>query len=120
MKRGQRFPKERRIRQRAEFQQIYARRISVADQWIIVYAMPQDFPYPRLGLSISRKVGQAVVRNRWKRLIREAFRRTQDRLPAGVDLVVLARPVSPPSLIDLEKSLVQIAQRLARRLQRGT
>jgi ribonuclease P protein component len=49
-------------------------------------------PVTRLGLSVSRKVGSAVVRNRVKRLLREAFRTSASALPPGLDLVVVARP----------------------------
>jgi ribonuclease P protein component len=53
---------------------------------------PNDVSVPRLGIVASRKVGNAVVRNRVKRLIREVFRRSSDARPAGVDLVVIPRP----------------------------
>jgi ribonuclease P protein component len=59
---------------------------------VIVYGAPNGLPVTRLGLSVSRKVGGAVQRNRVKRLLREAFRAVQHDLPAGLDLVVVARP----------------------------
>ena len=71
-----------------------------------------------MGLSVSRKVGGAVVRNRWKRLLREAFRLTRPQLPAGIDLIVIPRAGTEPTLAALMESLVRLAGRLERKLER--
>ncbi len=80
---------------------------------------PNDLPHPRLGLSVSRKVGGAVVRNRWKRLLREVFRITREQLPVGVDLVVIPRPGAEPTLAGLLRSLPRLAAKVARKLPGG-
>jgi len=112
----QRFRREYRIRSSRDFRRAYQRRASASDQWLLVFAHPNDTAHPRLGLSVSRKVGGAVVRNRWKRLIREAFRLSRERLPKGVDLVVIPRQGVDPSLADLIQSLPRVARRAAGKL----
>ncbi len=76
-----------RICRRADFQRVYRRRCTAGDDLLLIFAAANDRPYPRLGLSIGRKVGGAVTRNRWKRRLREAFRLVRLELPPGVDLV---------------------------------
>ena len=59
---------------------------------LTLYAVPNDLGYPRLGVSVGRTSGNAVVRNRLKRLMREAFRLSQDRVPQGYDYVLMVAP----------------------------
>jgi ribonuclease P protein component len=113
----QRFLPHYRIRRAGDFQRAYRRRSSAADQCIIVFGHPNGLPHPRLGLSVSRKVGGAVVRNRWKRLLREAFRLTRPQLPAGIDLIVIPRAATEPTLASLMESLVRLAGRVARKME---
>jgi ribonuclease P protein component len=61
-------------------------------------------------------VGGAVARNRWKRLLREAFRLKQANIPSGLDLIVIPRQTAKPELGRLMKSLPALARRLAKRL----
>ena len=92
------FPQSRRMKSPAAFDRAYARRKSASDGVLVVYAVETDLPHPRLGCSVSKKVGGAVVRNRYKRLFREAFRLEQANLPAGVDFVLIPRPGGPPTI----------------------
>jgi ribonuclease P protein component len=87
-----RFTKASRVRRRAEFQQVFEAGNRVQGRFFIVLAAPNQSDTVRLGIVASRKLGDAVRRNRAKRLIREVFRQTPP-LPVrqGVDVVVIPR-----------------------------
>src|SRR6266481_8271680 len=91
------------LRRPADFRRTYDRRRSVSDSWLIVYACENGLPYLRLGLSVSRKIGQATHRNRLRRLYREAFRLTRRDMPVGLDLVLIPRKPDEPTLEALKR-----------------
>jgi ribonuclease P protein component len=91
--RGPGRPKRRRLSRSAEFDRVYRDGRSKANRWLVLYTFPRtEGDGPRLGVSVSRKVGGAVERNRVKRVLREAFWELADRLPADHDFVIVARP----------------------------
>src|ERR1700679_2926930 len=82
-----------RLSRSAEFERVYRHGRSSANRHLVLYSFPNaSTDRPRLGLSVSRKVGGAIERNRVKRLLREAFARVEAELCVGQDLVVVARP----------------------------
>ena len=88
----QSFPRRERLLKRFEFQRVYAERISQRNRYMILYLAPNDLSWCRLGLSVSKKVGRSVIRNKVKRHLREAYRLNKDRLRSGQDVVAIARP----------------------------
>jgi ribonuclease P protein component len=87
---------------------------------LVLYGCENDLNRPRLGLTVSRKVGNAVQRNRWKRVLREAFRRHKSELPQGLDLVATPRRQADPQLVMVMRSLLTLAGRLQRKLAKDT
>jgi ribonuclease P protein component len=82
------FPKSSRLLTNSQFRAVLSKRLSARDELLIVSVSQNDYGKPRLGVSISKSCGSAVVRNRLKRLIRETFRQKQYEIPTGFDYVV--------------------------------
>jgi ribonuclease P protein component len=111
-----RFRPHEHLRRSGDFRRVYDRRRSVSDAWLVVYACENGLSYNRLGLSVSRKVGGATVRNRLRRLYREAFRLSRHEMPAGLDLVLIPRGGEAPSLEALRQGLPRLVRAAARKL----
>lgn len=92
---GESFPKRLRVRRRREYLAVQRSPHRVVTPHFIVYGRSNGSRTTRVGITASRKVGKAHVRNRVKRLVREAFRRHRQTLPVGLDLVMVARAGKP-------------------------
>jgi len=90
--------KRRRLSRSGEFDRVYREGRSHASRYLVLYSFPRSSGEegPRLGISVGRKVGGAVDRNKVKRLLRETFWSAADGLPEGHDFVIVARPDAGP------------------------
>jgi ribonuclease P protein component len=88
---AQAFPRTHRLGGRGSFDRVYSAKVRASRGVLSAYAVPNNRDHLRLGLSVGRPVGNAVVRNRIKRLLREAFRRLERLDGAGYDLVIVVR-----------------------------
>lgn len=116
----QRFPKSNRLRKSPEFQRVYQLARRWGDARILVFGRRNELGTTRLGLSVSRRFGGAVQRNRIKRLLREAFRLSLHQLPSNLDLIVIPRQGIAPELEDLKHSLRDACRHLDRKLRQSS
>lgn len=113
------FPRARRLTQTRDFDRVFALKQRAGDAHLLIFAAPNPVQSTRIGLSVSRKHGNSVVRHRLKRLLREAYRLVQHELSEGVDLVLIPRIGISSTVEDYQTSLKSLVPRLARRLQRA-
>jgi ribonuclease P protein component len=106
---GHKFPKADRLGGRLVFAAVFDAKVKQSQGPLAAYSLPNNLGHPRLGISISRRVGTAVVRNRIKRLIREAFRLHPKEL--SYDFVIVPRPHEPRKLADYQKLLATLLHR---------
>src|SRR5437763_11036583 len=105
------FPKSHRLGGKHEFSAVFETKMRESRGPLTIYAKANELGHPRLGISISRRVGTAVRRNRIKRLLRESFRHHQHDLPRGYDLVFVVRPHAPMILAEYQKLMTALMLR---------
>lgn len=97
------------LRKYKDFRHVYNNGISKADKFLVMYVMPNGTDRNRLGISVSKKVGNSVVRHRIKRLIKESYRLSESHFYRGRDIVVIARSSAcGRSFLEIERSLIHL------------
>ena len=111
----QTFPKSARLLKSVDFQRVYDGDAFAADDTLVIKAVPNEIGELRLGLAVSRKVGNAVVRNRWKRRIREAFRQSRGEFSIGLDIVVRPKRGATCDSQNIQLSLQKLLTRILKK-----
>jgi ribonuclease P protein component len=112
------FPSHVRLRTQSEFRNVYDNGRRVGDEHLLIVGTRSDLSWTRIGLSVSKRHGCAVVRNSKKRRLREAFRSMRDELPPGLDLVLIPRFRGDSDVVAYRSSLQKLVPRLLRQLSR--
>lgn len=112
---GETFPKALRLLRRSEFLQVQEGGQKVSSECLLALVKPNRRPYTRLGLTVSSKVGNAVVRVRLRRLLRELFRKRRGQWPAGLDVVLVVRSSAKEvSFAEMSRAFDGVTRKLQR------
>ena len=100
------------LKKNTDFQNVYKNGQSKANRYLVMYVYKNQSSTNRIGISVSKKVGNSVVRHRLTRLIRESYRLNETSFRQGVDIVVVARPSAKDrSYQEIESALMHLAGR---------
>ena len=100
------------LKKNKDFQNVYHKGTSQANRYLVMYILENEYKKNRLGIQVSKKVGNSVVRHRITRLIREGYRLNEMKFKEGLDIVVIARTSSKGiSYHDMEGALLHLAKK---------
>lgn len=102
------FPRSHRLTGRLQFGRVFAGKVRRSRGPLVIYAWPNALEHARIGISMNRRVGSAPLRNRIKRLLREAYRLNRHTLPAGFDLVIVVQRHCPLPLDEYQQVLTSL------------
>ncbi len=99
------------LKKNADFQRVYREGKSYANKYLVMYVLRKNAQNNRIGISVSKKVGNSVVRHRITRLIRESYRLNEQKFMKGLDMVIIARPgAKGKSFFDIESALLHLGK----------
>ena len=97
------------LKKNEDFKKVYNKRNSYANRELIMYISKNGTDTKRLGVSVSKKVGNSIVRHRLARLVREAFRLNTDHIPDGIDVVVVVKAgLKDKGYTETSKSMIHL------------
>lgn len=97
------------LKENSDFKEIYSTGKSYANKYLVMYVKKNGMENNRLGISVSKKVGNSVIRHRITRLIRESYRLSEDKLMNGLDIVIVARiNAKGKSYLEIESALLHL------------
>lgn len=109
-----------RLRRTADFAKVLSRRFRSSDSALVVYIAPNQLNHARLGVSVSRRVGNAVTRNHVRRVLREAFRCNESAQPTGFDVVCIVKPEATTNVGRLAETLAKLIAKSTKKAERGS
>ena len=99
------------LKKNRDFKNVYRNGKSNANRYLVMYVLDNGLEKNRLGISVSKKVGNSIVRHRLTRLIRESYRLNEDRFPCGKDIVVIARAAAKgKNCREIESALLHLGK----------
>ena len=100
------------LKKNQDFQKVYRNGTSKGNRYLVMYVLKNQYMKNRLGISVSKKVGNSVVRHRLTRLIRESYRLNEAEFENGLDIVVVARPQAKDRTYrEIESALMHLAEK---------
>lgn len=104
------------LKKNKEYRNVYSRGKSFADRYLVIYFLANNLDYCRFGFTVSKKVGNAVTRNRTRRLLKEACRLNKNIFSGGFDLVIVARrSIVNLEYVQVEESLLKLLKKVYNR-----
>ena len=106
-----RFRKSERLTRRPQFLEARRQGRRAEGRWVILYLAENQLDHPRLGVTVSKRVGNAVVRNRWKRRLREIFRHQKREFGAHDVVIIVKRGAETPTFEELQADVLKALKR---------
>ena len=99
------------LKKNRDFQKVYRKGRSLANKYLVMYILEKGTDRNHLGISVSKKVGNSVVRHHLTRLVRESYRRNEESFQRGLDLIVVVRPGAKEiNYWDMESALLHVGK----------